>query len=66
MGSWQINATVSRDVLDHDLAMSALPGAPVVPDRARETLRTRMAARLHAVARRLEGGRGHVQEPAAC
>ena len=66
MGSWQMNAVVSRDVLDHDLAMSALPGAPVVPDSTREPLRTRVAARLHAVARRLESGRGHVPEPAAC
>lgn len=65
MGSWQLYSAINRDVLDHDLAVSALPDAPVVPDRApRRVLRTRVAAGLHAVARRLEGRRGAVRDTA--
>lgn len=65
MSSWQMSSIVSRDLLDPDFPFSALPDAPVVPDRApRRVLRTRVAAGLHAAARRLEGRRGTVRETA--
>jgi hypothetical protein len=49
---WQINGTINRDVTD--LAWSALPHAPVVPDRRPRALRRGIAAILRAAALRLD------------
>ncbi|HSK97085.1 MAG TPA: hypothetical protein VK891_10750 [Euzebyales bacterium] len=56
MGSWQISPTISRDLLDENLAWSALPEAPVVPPRAaqRRPLRPRLASVLRAAAERID------------
>jgi hypothetical protein len=54
---WQINGTINRDVAQvTDLARSALPNAPVVPDRPSRprALRRGLASILQAAARRLD------------
>jgi hypothetical protein len=54
---WQINGTINRDVAEiTDLARSALPGAPVVPDRPSRlrVFRRGLASMLQAAGRRLD------------